>query len=128
MCGREGITVDAGLDRQPLGLCQQVLPFGVWQAAAIPVRACVFPSVVEEALIVVTLFQRGDLLFDELVDFGEEVGDIDRYFKIHVVALCASWAALPAGAGIVTRVRPGYPKAALAMALSRVRGGRSGLA
>ena len=69
MLNGERVAENTGLNRQLLGLAQQVLPGLVGQSLAIPVCAGVFASMIEKADIVIPLLQWLDLVGDELVDF-----------------------------------------------------------
>src|SRR5271157_3743944 len=60
-----------------LGLAQQRFPFMPRQAAIVEIGARPFAAVIEEADVVVGLFQRLDLARDEaieLVEIGDQVG------------------------------------------------------
>ncbi len=60
-----------------LGLAQQRFPFMPRQAAIVEIGARPFAAMIEEADVVVGLFQRLDLARDEAVEFveiGDEVG------------------------------------------------------
>jgi hypothetical protein len=65
------------------GLGQQRFPLLARQAAGVPVGAGVLAPVVEEADVVVRLFERLDLRFDEAVEFAEIVDEILRQGEVH---------------------------------------------
>ena len=61
----------AGVVGEILGLAQQRFPFVPRQPAIVEIGARPFAAVVEEADVVVGLFQRLDLALDEAVEFVE---------------------------------------------------------
>ena len=80
---RERVAVVAGCVGAAAGLAQQLLPLFVGQAAAIPVGAGVLAAMVEEADVVVLLFEGADLAFDEIVEHGEVFRELWRQFEVH---------------------------------------------
>src|SRR5262245_51593655 len=72
----------AGGVSQILGLAQQRFPFMPRQAAILEISARPFAAVVEEADIVVGVFQRLDLALDETVEFGEIGCEVGRQVEI----------------------------------------------
>ena len=78
----ESQSAVAGVIRQVLCLSQQCLPFLPRQAAIVEIGACPFAAMVEEADIVVGLFQRLDLARDEAVEFIEIGDEIGRQVEI----------------------------------------------
>lgn len=81
--GGEGVAVVAGGIGASAGFGEQFLPVPAREPAAFPVGAGVFPAVVEEADIVVGLFERDDLLLDEIVQFVQIGDQIGGQFEIH---------------------------------------------
>src|SRR5882724_11487999 len=69
-----------------LGLAQQRLPFMPRQAAIVEIGARPFAAVVEEADVVVGLFQRLDLARDEAVEFVEIGDQVGRKIEIQGIA------------------------------------------
>jgi hypothetical protein len=69
--GGKGVPVMPGGIRPAHGLGEQRLPLPAGQAAAVPVRARVFATVIEEPGVVAVALQRADLEFDELIQFRE---------------------------------------------------------
>ncbi len=72
-----------GLVGAALGFAEQFLPFGTWQALIVEIGARPFTAMVEEADIVVLLFERPDLVFDELIQHGQIIGNVLRDVEIH---------------------------------------------
>ncbi|MGY3124725.1 hypothetical protein ACVWXQ_008662 [Bradyrhizobium sp. S3.14.4] len=68
----------AGGVRQILGLAQQRFPFMARQAAIVEIGARPFAAMVEEADVVVGLFERLDLAFDEAIELSEIGDEIGR--------------------------------------------------
>ena len=60
------------LSARRFACAEEFLPFLAWQAAFLEVGACVFPAVVEEAVVVVLVLERGDLVVDELRRDGRD--------------------------------------------------------
>ena len=79
----QGQAVEACFVREPARLGQQILPFLSWQAAGVPVCACVFAAVVEEAVVVVFVLQWEDGAFDEGIQVGEIFFEVVRDREVH---------------------------------------------
>ena len=75
----------AGVVGETLGAGQQRLPLRIGQSTALPVGAGILAAVVEEADVVVPVFQGFDRLFDELVEFAQVVGEIFGDVEVHAV-------------------------------------------
>ena len=84
---RERITIVAGVVGELARLREQRLPILRRQAAAVPVGARVFAAMVEEADVVVGIFERLDDALDEFVEFDEVVGQVFWNVEIHRVFL-----------------------------------------
>lgn len=65
---------------------QQFFPFVARQSAIVEIGARPFAAVIEEADIVILLFERLDLTKDEGVEFGEIGDQIGRQGEIHGAA------------------------------------------
>ena len=72
----------AGVVGEVLGLAQQHFPFVPRQAAVVEIGARPFAAVIEEADVVVGLFERLDLARDEAIEFGEIGDQIGRQVEI----------------------------------------------
>ena len=72
----------AGGVGEVLGLAQQRFPFVPRQAAIVEIGARPFAAVIEEADVVVGLFQRLDLARDEAVEFVEIGGEVGGQVEI----------------------------------------------
>jgi hypothetical protein len=68
---------------QAAGPAQQLLSFGTGQTATIPVSAGILAAVIEEPDVVVGLFQRNNLAFDEVVELPEIVDEFSRQRQVH---------------------------------------------
>ncbi|MEY9597668.1 hypothetical protein ABIF74_002360 [Bradyrhizobium japonicum] len=68
----------AGGIRKILRLAQQRLPLMTWQAAVLEIGARPFAAMVEEADVVIGLFERLDLAFDETIELSEIGDEIGR--------------------------------------------------
>ena len=77
--------------RDLLRLQQQRFPLLVRQPATFPVGACVFAAMVEEADVVVALFDRSNGLLDEVIEFLEVGDEMRRQVVIHGF----SWSGVP---------------------------------
>ena len=84
---RERVAVVAGRVGASAGLAQQRLPLLVGKSAAVPVGAGVLAAVVEEADVVVLLFERLDLTLDELVELDEVLRQIRGDVEVHCTSL-----------------------------------------
>ena len=82
---REGIAVVAGRVGETARLVQQRLPFLVRETTALPVRAGVLATVIEEPDVVVLLLERLDLALDELIQFNQVIGQVLVEFEVHGV-------------------------------------------
>ena len=82
LLGERVAIVPSGI-RTPARLAQERLPFGVREAAAIPIRAGVFAAVVEEPDVVIGSFERCDLALDEVVQHVQVRGQIGRDLEVH---------------------------------------------
>ena len=80
---RERVAVVAGGVGEPPGLAEQLLPLLVRQPFAVPIGARVLATVIEESDVVVSLLERLDLAFDELVEFDEVVGQVLGNVEVH---------------------------------------------
>src|SRR6185437_15097560 len=65
-----------------LGLAQQRLPFVPRQPAIVEIGARPFAAVIEEADVVISLFERLDRARDEAVEFVEIGGEVGRQVEI----------------------------------------------
>ncbi len=81
---RERIPIVTGVVGEFARLREQRLPILGRQAAAIPVGARVFAAMVEEADVVVRIFERLDLALDEVVELDEVVGQVFWNVEVHV--------------------------------------------
>ena len=73
---RERIAVVAGVVGELTGLREQRFPVFGRQAAAIPVGARVFATMIEEPDVVVRVLERLDDFLDEVVEFDQIVGQV----------------------------------------------------
>jgi hypothetical protein len=67
-----------------LCLAHQLFPFRTWQTLIVKVGARPFPAMIEETDIVVRLFERLDLSFNEAIEFFKIGLQAAGYCKIHL--------------------------------------------
>src|SRR3546814_12778926 len=80
-CRKAPVSCGVGFARR---LFQECRPLGTRQALIVPVGARMFAAMVEEADIVVGLFQRLDLRFDEGIEFVQMGLQVGWNREIHV--------------------------------------------
>jgi len=68
---------------QPPGLAEQLLPLLVREPLVVPIGARILATVIEESDVVVSLLERLDLAFDELIEFYEVVGQVLGNVEVH---------------------------------------------
>jgi hypothetical protein len=83
----EGVAVVTGRIGPPSRFAQQILPLVVGEPAALPIRAGVLATVVEEADVVVLLLERLDLPLDEVVELEEVGGEVGGDREVDVAPL-----------------------------------------
>ena len=77
------VPVVTSLVSQAFGFVQQKLPVIIRKATAFPVGARILASMVEEADVVIGVFERLDRALDELVQLIEIGLQIRRNVKVH---------------------------------------------
>ena len=80
---RQRVAQQARLVGAAAHLGEQVLPVLARHTTIFEIRAGVFTAVVEEAHIVVLLFERLDLGVDEVIDFAEDLLDVLGDVEVH---------------------------------------------
>ena len=80
---RQRVPVVPGSVGEPPGLAEQLLPLLVREPLVVPIGARILATVIEESDVVVSLLERLDLAFDELVEFYEVVGQVLGNVEVH---------------------------------------------
>ena len=80
---RYGVAQEACLVRAAAHLPEEILPVFARDTVVFVVRAGVFAAVVEEANVVVLLFEWLDFVFDELVELAQKFLDIVGNREVH---------------------------------------------
>ena len=82
LLGQRVPVVARGVGESP-GLAEQLLPLLVREPFALPIGARILATVIEESDVVVSLLERLDLAFDEVIELYEVVGQVLGNVEIH---------------------------------------------